>query len=297
MSNPDSMEGSTRRRRSPHRRARAGAPLLVAAAALLSASPAAAQQRADYMLDFTPEGTRLHVDFFGSGGIFRVEHVKRVYGSTNDVNLSASIAPTYPLGEAAVQADLRILFLGIGGAAGYRTVWRNMVFEPGEVSYCKECERGDRREVDELLGDTPGTDHWGWAEAHARLYMPFNEHFVGLSSGALRHEGRQDRSFDWFNSAIYDGGILWKWETMFFLKHRDWGGIGPYLQLLVLPRAGQHVEHWAYGFNAVRRLGLLRRDDLIFITVLAKPGDAHFGQHSYYAPVRGLINYRMTFDL
>ena len=286
MSNPNATVGSTRWRCS-----------LVLALLLLSASEARAQQRADWMLDFQPEGTRFISDFFGSGTIFRLEHLKRIYGSTNDVLLGVSTAPAYPLGEVAATADLRILFLGLGVATGYRTVWRNMTFEAGEESYCVQCDRGARRKRDSIFGDTPGSDHWGWAEVHARLFMPFNEHFVGLSFGALRHEGRQDRSFDWFNSTVYDGGLLGKWETLFFFKHRDWGGIGPYLQLLMLPRGGEHEAHWAIGANYIRRLGLVKRGDFIFFTFLARPGDGRFGQHSYYMPVRGLINYRLTFDL
>jgi len=47
----------------------------------------------------------------------------------------------------------------------------------------------------------------------------------------------------------------------------------------------------------VRRLGLLARNDLLFLTFLIKPGDGVFGQQSYYAPIRSLLIYRVSLEL
>jgi hypothetical protein len=64
-----------------------------------------------------------------------------------------------------------------------------------------------------------------------------------------------------------------------------------------LPRAGKHETEVAWGFNAVTRLGLIERNDLLFATFLIRPGDGSYGQHAYYSPVRALLIYRMQLDL
>ncbi|MGD8860139.1 MAG: hypothetical protein PVI30_08995 [Myxococcales bacterium] len=265
----------------------------------MSLAPRArADQRRDFMLDLLPEGSRFIVDYFGTGAIFRLEHRKRIYGPTNDVSITGAVVPAYPLADAFLSGELRLLFLGLGGTVGYRHVWRELAFEPGEDgSYCEACDRKSRREQDPLFGETKGSFHYPYAEARATMWFPFNEHVVMTTQGALRYEGRQDRSFDWFFSTVYDRGMLARWETTIFFKHRDWGAIGPYVQLLDLPRGGDRYTQWAWGLNASTRLGLLRRDDFLFFTLLIRPGDAIFGQHSYYAPVRSLLVYRMIFDL
>jgi hypothetical protein len=202
------------------------------------------------------------------------------------------------LGEAFARADLRILFLGIGATAAYRTVWRDLTFEPGDHGeYCKDCDRKSRRKQDPLFGKSPGSDSFGWGEARATLYFPFNQYVIGTASGALRYEGRNDRSYDWFYTSVYDRGLIERFEAQLFLKHPNWGGFGPYLQLLMLPRDGSHDAQWAFGFNAVTRLGLIHSDDLLFLTFLIRPGDGMYGQHNYFSPIRSLLIYRMIFDL
>lgn len=272
--------------------------LLAACAALsLSRPHARADQRRDYMLDLQPEGTFAIADYFGTGMVLALEHRLRMYGSSNDLTTGAAVVGTYPLGEVQARADLRVLFLSIGGTLAYRTVWRNLTFEPGEDSYCADCDRGSRRDRDELFGRSPGTDAYGWGELRASVFLPFNEHLIMANTGALRWDGRRDRTYDWFYTSIYDGGMLGRFESQLFIKHRDWGGIGPYLQLLMLPRAGDHQAQWAFGFNAVTRLGVLPRNDLLFLTFLIRPGDEQYGQHSYFAPIRALLMYRMLFSL
>lgn len=268
------------------------------AALLASVSgPALAQQTRDYMLGFDPNGTFLLLDYFGTGGQITLEHRLPIYGDSNDLTLGAAVVPAYPLGEAYARADLRILFFGIGTTLAYRSVWRNLEFEPDPDGYCLRCDREGRREVDGFLDRSPGSDDWPYAEVRASLYGPFNEYFVGTTTAALRYEGRDDRTFDWFYTSVYDRGFLGRWETQFYFKHRDIGGIGPYAQLLVLPRGDKHESQWAIGFNAVTRLGILRKDDLLFITFLARPGDDSYGQHSYFAPIRALAIYRVRLTL
>jgi hypothetical protein len=259
---------------------------------------ARAQQRQDWMLDIQPKGSFAIVDYFGTGGMLTLEQRIPIYGNANDLTVGTTMIGSYPLGEAVARADLRILFLNIGGSLGYRTVWRHLSFEPGDDGeYCEHCDRGSRRHQDELFGRTPGSDEYPYAEARGTLLLPFNDYLVGTTTFALRYEGRRDRSYDWFYTSVYDSGVLGRWEAQLFIKHREWGGIGPYLQLLSLPRAGEHESQFAAGFNAVTRLGLLPRNDLLFLTFLIRPGDDIYGQQSYYAPVRALLIYRMLFTL
>jgi hypothetical protein len=271
--------------------------LVVTVALAAWASVARADQRRDYMLEADKPGDRLVLDYFGTGGQLTLARRRPVYGSANAYQVDVSAVGSYPLGQLTAAASLRILFLEFGVMAGYRAVWRNLSFEPGEHSYCANCDRGARRKLDPILGSGPDTDRYGFAEARVQLYAPFDEHFVLTSLLASRYEGSRPRSFDWFFTDIHDGGVITRWETLAFFKHRDFGGIGPYTQLMVLPRAGKHQAEFAYGFNAVSRLGLIARDDLLFLTFLMRPGDGSYGQHSYFAPVRALIVYRMTLSL
>jgi hypothetical protein len=274
------------------------AGLLVAAAVASVLGSAHAQQRQDYMLDFQPDGSFAIVDYFGTGAMLTLEHRAPLYGNGNDLTLGTTFIAAYPLGEAVARADLRILFISIGASMAYRTVWRDLSFESGEDgAYCDRCDRGSRRDRDSLLGRTEGSDQFPYAEVRASLLLPFNEFLVGTTTFALRHEGRRDRTYDWFYTSVYDSGVLGRWEAQLFFKHRDWGGIGPYVQLLSLPRAGEHDAQWAAGFNAVTRLGLLPRNDLLFLTFLIRPGDGSYGQHNYFSPIRALVIYRMMFEL
>jgi hypothetical protein len=280
------------------RRTRASAIFAAAACLLLAASSARADQDRDYMLSIQPEGTFLLLDYFGTGGQATIENRHRFYSDANDLTTAVSLVPAYPLAEGAARADLRILFFDIGATAGYHAIWRDLVFKPGpHGSYCEDCDRGARRAADPFFGKSPGSEQYGFGEVRAALLFPFNDHFVMDASGAARYEGRRDRSFDWFYTTIYDHGVLYRFELEMFLKDKRWGGIGPYLQFLSLPRDGQHDAQWAYGFNAVMRLGLLRRDDLLFLTFLIRPGDALYGQHNYYAPIRSLLIYRVRLEL
>jgi hypothetical protein len=263
----------------------------------LSTGTARADQRRDFMLDIQPPGTFLVLDYFGTGGQLTLEHRMPIYGVSNDFTASASVIPSYPLGEATVGGDLRVLFVNFGGSVSYRSVWRDLTFDAGENTYCVQCDRAARRKIDPLFGRAPGSDNFLAAEGDVSVLLPFNENLVMQSLAALRYEGRHDRSFDWFYASIYDKGVLGRWETSLFLKDRNWGGIGPYVQLLMLPRAGEHVAQWAAGFNAVTRVGLIGRNDLLFLTFLIRPGDGTYGHHAYYMPVRSLLIYRMILEL
>jgi hypothetical protein len=258
---------------------------------------ARADERRDYMLEGDKPGDKLVLDYFGTGGQLTLVRRRPIYGNANEYTTGVTALVGYPLAQLTAAATLRILFLEFGGSIGYRTIWRNLTFKPGEDTYCVDCDRAARRELDPILGKGPDTDRYVFAEGRVQLYAPFNEHFVLTSLLAARYEGSKPREYDWFFTDIHDGGVITRWETLAFFKHRDLGGIGPYLQLMVLPRAGKHETEFAYGFNAVTRLGLIDRDDLLFFTFLMRPNDPYYGQHSYFLPVRALLIYRITLSL
>ena len=256
-----------------------------------------AEQRRDYMLDFQPAGTFALVDYFGTGAQLTLEHRLRLYGSSNDLTLGASTIASYPLGEVHARADLRLLFLSFGTSIAYRSVWRDLSFDQDKDGNCVKCDRGARRDRDSFFGRSPGSQNFAWMEARASLLFPINEYVVMSSTAAIRQEDRRDRSFDWIFASIYDRGLIGRFETQLFVKGRDWGGIGPYVQFLFLPRGDHHDTQLAAGFNATTRLGLVDRNDLLFLTFLCRPGDSTYGQHSYFSPIRALLVYRLIFDL
>jgi hypothetical protein len=267
-------------------------------ASLAIAHGARADQRRDFMLDRQPTGPYFILDYFGTGGQLTLERRFPIYRASNEATLAAQTMLTYPFGQITGTASLRILFLEIGTHFGYRTQWRNLSFEPGENGeYCMDCDRRARRSLDPILGHGPGTAAFGFFEPRIQLYLPFNDYVVFTSFLAARYETSPDRTYDWVFTSVHDGGLISRWETVLFLKHRDWGGIGPYLQLMSLPRDGQHDQEFSFWFNAVRRLGLVDRNDMLLFTFLIQPGNAYFGQHTYFSPVRAILVYRLYLAL
>ena len=273
------------------------AVLVVTLSVSVLAAPVRADQRRDYMLSELREGDRLILDYLGTGA--QVSWVRRrgFYSRANDYSLRLSSLLAYSLGQVAAAASLRVLCFEFEALAGYRTVWRNLSFEPGENSYCKDCDRPARRSRDPLFGGNNTSDGFPFAQGSVQLYAPLNDYFVLTSSVALRYEGLRDRSYDWFFTNIHDSGLMVNWELAAFVKHRSWGGIGPYFQYMSLPRAGRHEGEFAFGFNAMTRFGLIKRNDMLFFTFLVRPGDGMYGVHSYFAPIRALIVYRLTLPL
>lgn len=268
----------------------AGALLL-----FLAAGAARAEQRRDYILDAASRtaGTFLHVDCLFTGGQLTLEQRTRIYGSANDLTVGAGVLPTFPFGEGFVRADLRLVILQLGASAAYRTTWRGLSFAPGPSGeYCADCDRLSRRDVRNF-----GSEAFPWSELRAGLVLPFNDYVVMTSTVAARYEDRPDRSFDWFYTSIFDRGWLGRWESMLFIKHSSFGGLGPFVQTLWLPREDRHQAQWAAGLNFVTRVGLLPRNDLLLVSLLARPGDDTFGQHMYFSPLRAIVAYRVTLEL
>lgn len=271
--------------------------VLALVALALQVAPASADQRRDYMLAGTGSGDRLVLDYFGTGGQISFEH-RRSFLSANDYALRAASLVGYPLAQVTGEASIRFTFFEISGTVGYRAIWRNLSFQPGDHGeYCKDCDRSARRHADPILGNGPDGDAFFFSEARIQLYAPMNDYVMFTSLFGARYEGVRPRSYDQFYTDIHDAGVIPRWEMFLFVKHRNWGGIGPYTQLQWLPRDGKHVPEFAYGFNAVTRLGLIPRNDLVFLTFLMRPNDPYYGQHSYFAPFRALLVYRITLSL
>lgn len=264
----------------------------------LDASPVHAGQPRDWVFSTPPAGPRLLLDYFGTGAQATLQYNLPVYGKLNTLTTAVSTLVAYPSAEVVARADLRVLFLSVGMSAGYRALWRNLSFEPGQGdAYCSDCDRGARRKLDRIFQRSQSTDRFALFEGRVSLFAPFNKHLVLTSTLAQRYEGRRDLSFDWFFTNIHDGGWNTRWEANLFLRHRDWGAIAPYAQMMRLPRGSRRDVEWAFGFNALMRLGLIRRNDLLLLTFLTRPSDRYYGQHSYFLPARALLVYRAVIDL
>jgi hypothetical protein len=201
------------------------------------------------------------------------------------------------MGQGQVTASLRVLLLEVGATAGYRALWRNLAFEAGDDGeYCKACDRPARRTADPIWDSTTGLAHYGYLEGHVGLYLPLNEWMILGSQFTAHYENSPDRSYDQIYANIHDGGLMYISETTLFFKHRDWGAIGPYMQVMSMPRAGHHETEAAWGFNGLTRLGLIKRNDAVVLSLLVRPGDGTYGQHWYYWPARLIVAYHMAFE-
>jgi hypothetical protein len=252
-----------------------------------------AEQPRDYMLRLQPAGTFALLDYFGTGIQATLQHSLNVYGNLNSVQTRAFTTLMYPLGDVGIGIDIRLLMLRIGGDIGVRSVWRDLAFAPGEPT-----DRVTRGKRDVFLAGNTTSDTYPFAEGRAELLLPFNRYVLATTQGAVRYEGTHPTSFDWIWAYVHDGGVIPRWEMQLWFHHPDWGGIGPYVETLSLPRDGARSLGWSAGFTAVTRAGILtRRNDLIYFSFRIRPGDNEFGQQSLHAPVRGILLYRLALEL
>lgn len=264
----------------------------------LVAGVARAEQPRDWMLDGGASGNRVFLDYFGTGAQATLEHRGDIYGDSNSYAFNVSSLLGFSGGQLQATGSLRVLFFEFSGTVGYRSLWRNLSFEPGDDGeYCKDCDRAARRAKDQLWTNEADTDDYPYADGTAALYLPLNDAMVFASTFTAHYEDSRPRSYDQYYMNLHDGGVMWISETNLFFRHRNWGAISPYVQVLSLPRDGRHVTEVALGFNAVTRLGLVRQNDALFLTVLMRPSDEYYGQHAYYLPVRALLIYRLVLDL
>ena len=166
-----------------------------------------------------------------------------------------------------------------------------MTFAPNE-----RLDRDHRRQR-ELNGEV-NNELWGFYEGRAILQLPMNDYMVFQSLNALRVEGRPDRSYDPRTGVVHDGA-LFRSDNMLLFKHRDWGGLGPIVQVLDFGLGDSRTTQINYGVALVTRPGFRRRNDLFFVQVLAHPGSTlgtddndDYGMHLLFAPITVQIAYR-----
>jgi len=267
---------------------------------LLGLQPLSAQadQRQDWPLETPFFGDHAYLDYLGSGAQLTLEHRKPFFGGSNAYSFGASTLVGQYFGQAQASARLRILLVELSATVGYRALWRNFSFEPGDDGeYCKACDRPARRTADPPVGSTTGVANYAYAQGSVALFVPFNEWMVLASTFVAQYEDSPDRTYDQIFTNIHDGGMMWITEHTFLFKHRDWGAIGPYLQVISMPRDGHHETEVAWGLNGLTRVGLIRRNDVLGASVLVRPGDGNYGQHWYYVPARIILSYSMAFTL
>lgn len=277
-----------------------GVVFVLSLLALLPASTSRvrAEQPRDWLLNGAPAGNYAILDYLGAGAQLSLERRQAFYGGANVFTLNGSTLIGQYSAQAQATASLRVLIFEISGTVGYRTLWRNLAYERGDDgAYCKDCDRPARRDSDPIFDPTSGHAKYPYAEAGLGLFLPLNDWMVFGSSFLAHWEDSPARSFDQIYTYLHDGGLMLISETTLMFKHRDWGGIGPYLQVASLPREGRHETQVAVGFNALTRVGLIKRNDALVVSLLARPGDGSYGNHWYFMPARLIVAYRMSFAL
>lgn len=254
---------------------------------------ASADQRRDFaMRPQKTDTTYAVLDVFLPGIQANIEHRKSIYGTANELTVRGGGIVSFPFGQAKLDVDIRLVVLVLGVSVGVNDTWRNLQFAPGAP-----IDRRERRELD--FSGQFNSATFGFVEGRAQLVLPMNDHVLFNSVNSIRYEARPDRSFDWFLGVVHDGGNYVRSDNMLLFKHRDWGGIGPLVQLLDFPLDGQRYTIVNWGGMFVTRPGLRRRDDIFLVQLLFHSGEFRdsFGVHTWRGPFNLLIAYRSLIEL
>lgn len=270
-------------------------PLFLAAlvAGVAISNTSHADQRRDFMMrQQKSDATYAVLDVFLPGIQANIEHRKSIYGGANELVVRGGGIVSYPFGQLKLDVDIRLVVLVLGISVGVNDTWRNLQFDPDQPIH-----REERREID--FSGQFNSAMFGFAEARAQLVLPMNEYVLFNSVNSVRYESRPDRSFDWFLGVVHDGGNYVRSDNMLLFKHRDWGGIGPQVQLLDFPLDGQRHTIVNYGALFATRPGLRRRDDIFTVQLLFHSGPFRdsYGIHTYRGPFTLLIAYRSLIEL
>jgi hypothetical protein len=261
-------------------------------------SPTArADQARDFMLAVQPEGTDALVDVVFPGVQTALEHRVAIYGLANQLTLRANALYTVPFYESQADVELRILVLTLGASVGVRSDFRALSFGPNE-----SLARGHRRRRD--IDGRSSHETWGFGEGRATVVLPLNDYVLFNAVHSLRAQDQPDRTFDWRTGVVHDGS-LFKSDITLLFKHREWGGLGPMLQVLNFDLRGTRFTQLNYGAVFVTRPGFRRRDDIFFAQLLFHPGatlgsydnDESYGMHLFFAPITFTIAYRMVLPI
>ncbi len=266
--------------------------VLLASVAISNTSKA--DQRRDFMArqGQKTDTTYAVLDVFLPGIQANIEHRKSIYGAANELVVRGGGIVSYPFGQVKLDVDIRLVVLVLGLSVGVIDTWRNLEFAPDQPIHRKE-----RRELDFSGQFNDAT--FGFVEARAQLVLPMNDYVLFNSVNSVRYEARPDRNFDWFLGVVHDGGNYVRSDNMLLFKHRDWGGLGPLVQVLDFPLDNERHTIVNWGAMFVTRPGIRRRDDIFLFQILFHSGPFRdsFGVHTYRGPFNLLIAYRSLIEL
>jgi hypothetical protein len=261
---------------------------LAGALTVSGAATAAPKQPRDYALDPPKRGLWATGDAFTLGvqGALELRLPIEDEG-TGMVHLRASSLASLGFGEVAGHAEARLMFLTLGATGGYRDAWRTTRAAPG-----KELSRQARTDLEQ--GGQATAEVWPFAEGRARLTVPLESLFF-VTMHTVRWEDSPAGAYDWFHANVHDGGVLYRADSTLYARSAKFGAFGPTLRFMDMPRDGGRVREVAVGANLVSRVGLFKRDDLLFASLLVRPGDPEFGYSVLRLPIWTIIAYRASF--
>lgn len=263
---------------------------LASSLTLVITAASAAPQPRDYFLDPPRGGTYVHADLVTVGAQVSLERRQHLEEDMSMAQLRVSGLYSLGYAEAAAHADIRVLLFQIGGSLGMRRVNKTYT-GAGNVSI------DARREKDKGTADKSS---FKYGEARARLIVPLSPLWL-VANAAMRWEDGQDpESYDWFHTNVHDAGKLLRLDATLFFRNPSFGGIGPTIRYMDMPRATTstgRITEVVYGLTFGTRPGFKRRDDILLVQVLMKPGDSEFGFHILKNPIWTMLVYRASFEL
>lgn len=274
------------------------AVLAVAACAATLAPAARAELPRDYFLDPPTAGLYSMSDVYNVGAQQSLEHRMHLEEGMSMLTTRLSGIASYPYADGNLNLDARLMLFTLGGSAGYRQVYRNHTFAPGED------RTRDARVEREKNGDFD-SQGYAYGEGRFRMVVPLDPFFL-VATGTLRWEDCRDNTFDWMHANVHDHGLLEKAEGTLFYRHRDLGGIGPYVRFMNVPRTNadgesKRVSELHYGLVFGTRPGLVRprggNADLLLVQLIFKFGDDEYGLHPYHLPAYPLLVYRAVLHI
>lgn len=244
----------------------------------------------DYFLDPPAAGLWAHADAFTLGGQASLEHRHEVDGDLTMLTTRVSGLASLGYGDVGAHADFRVALLSFGGSVGYRRTFRYYPVPDGAT-----LTRDVRKEADDQKAYQGQGFTWG--EGRARLVIPLESLWL-VTNYTLRKENQPDVAFDWFHANVHDGGTLQKADATLFFRHPRFGGLGPTVRWMSLPKGGGKREsELGFGLTFGTRPGFKRGADLLLFQFLTVPNDDEFGFHVLRAPVYAMLIYRASFGL
>jgi hypothetical protein len=265
-------------------------------------SAAQAELPRDYFLDPPAAGTFALLDAYTIGAQASLENRAHLEEGMSMLTTRLSGIASFPYTEGSFNVDARLFLFTLGGSVGYRNVHRNLTFAPGE-DRSREARRD--RESDKAFD----SQAFPYAEGRLRLTIPLDDFFM-VNTFTMRWEDQRDNSFDWLHGNVHDAGMMSKFESTLFYRHRDFGGIGPTFRYL---RSRKTTADGGFATDGELNVGLAfgtrpgfirargRAADLFLFTVSFRVNDKdeEFGLHGYQGaiPMYPLLVYRAQLPL